>query len=258
MITNRHITTAFLAVATLLGSHSAAEQKVDHALQTKINQSNNFRLLYGRRLVHQRLFDEAAEQLVDLKCTDVVDPASLLFYQAVVHHRLMNRTAGLAAIESLLASTENCPRRYVAVARLMKEDLKGLKKDSLDHIARRMEDIGRRLELGRTGNRVCEIEDGVIESLDKLIKKMEDKLKESSSSSGNGGQSSKPANDSRLMGGGGRGEVSKKNIGNKSGWGSLPPKQREEALQQIGRDFPSHYRDIVEQYFRRLAAENNE
>ena len=26
-------------------------------------------------------------------------------------------------------------------------------------------------------------------------------------------------------------------------------------MQQIGRDFPSHYRDAIEQYFRRLAAE---
>ena len=30
---------------------------------------------------------------------------------------------------------------------------------------------------------------------------------------------------------------------------------REEALQQIGKDFPSQYRDVVEQYFRKLAAE---
>ena len=24
-------------------------------------------------------------------------------------------------------------------------------------------------------------------------------------------------------------------------------------MQQIGRDFPSHYRDVIEQYFRKLA-----
>jgi len=49
--------------------------------------------------------------------------------------------------------------------------------------------------------------------------------------------------------------VTKRDVGHKSGWGDLPPKQRDEALQQIGRDFPAHYRDIIEQYFRRLAAE---
>ena len=26
-------------------------------------------------------------------------------------------------------------------------------------------------------------------------------------------------------------------------------------MQQIGRDFPAHYRDAIEQYFRRLATE---
>lgn len=49
----------------------------------------------------------------------------------------------------------------------------------------------------------------------------------------------------------------KKKFGNQDEWGDLPPKQREEAVQQIGRDFPSHYRDVIEQYFRRLAAEED-
>ena len=60
------------------------------------------------------------------------------------------------------------------------------------------------------------------------------------------------------MGGKGPGEVTRKNIGSQSGWGDLPPKEREQALQQIGRDFPSHYREAIKEYFRRLAAEGNE
>ena len=49
-----------------------------------------------------------------------------------------------------------------------------------------------------------------------------------------------------------------KNIGNHSGWGDLPPKEKEEAIQQISKEFPSHYRDIIEQYFRKLASEEEE
>ena len=30
-------------------------------------------------------------------------------------------------------------------------------------------------------------------------------------------------------------------------------KQREEALQRIGDDFPAHYREVIEEYFKRLA-----
>ncbi len=57
------------------------------------------------------------------------------------------------------------------------------------------------------------------------------------------------------MGGKGPGEVARKNIGSQSGWGDLPPKEREQALQQIGRDYPAQYRDAIEEYFRRLAAQ---
>ncbi len=60
-----------------------------------------------------------------------------------------------------------------------------------------------------------------------------------------------------MLGGKGPGNVTKKDIGDGAGWGNLPPKEREEAMQQIGRDFPSHYRDVIEQYFRRLATEGS-
>lgn len=73
-----------------------------------------------------------------------------------------------------------------------------------------------------------------------------------------GTRSRSPAADSRLAQGKGAGEVKSKNIGNHSGWGDLPPKDREEAMQQISKDFPSHYRDVIEQYFRRLATEDED
>jgi hypothetical protein len=223
--------------------------------------ANNMRLLYGRWLVHQALFDEALVELSGLKPGDVVAPACLLFYQGVVHHKLLNKKEGLQVLEQLLAGAEQSPRRYVDVARLMREDLEALQDDSLDHIARRMDDIRRRLDLGRAGQKVRTIEDRVVESLDKLIKKLEDqqqKQQQSSSSGSNNIRSSGPAPDSQIIGGKGRGEVAKRPIGAESGWGDLPPKEREEVLQQIGREFPSHYRDVIEQYFRRLAAEGSQ
>ncbi|GMQ80207.1 MAG: hypothetical protein BMS9Abin04_159 [Planctomycetia bacterium] len=60
------------------------------------------------------------------------------------------------------------------------------------------------------------------------------------------------------MGGKGPGKVQPKDIGDTSDWGNLPPKQREEAMQQIARDFPAHYRDVIQQYFKKLATENNQ
>jgi len=219
--------------------------------------ADNMRLLYGRWLAQASLFDESHEQISALTPDRVVAPAMLLFYQSVVHHSLLQKESGLAAIEQLLDGAEQSPRRYVAVARLMQQDLEKLEEDSLDHIVRRMGDVRRRLDLGRAGKRVRKIEDGVIESLDKLIKKIEEeqKKKNCAGSSGNM-QPRNPAPDSTPMGGKGPGEVTKRNIGSDSDWGDLPPKEREETLQQIGRDFPSHYRDVIEQYFRSLAAED--
>jgi hypothetical protein len=221
--------------------------------------AHNLRLLYGRWLVHQSLYDEALEQLADLQPQQVVDPASLLFYQTVVYYRLLDQKSGTKAAERLLEGTAQSPKRYAAVARLMREDLKELKPDSLDHIARRMDDIRRRLQLGRAGQKVRSVEDGVIASLDKLIQKIEKQEQQQQQASAGGSmQPSSPAPDSRILGGRGRGEVTKKDIGEMSGWGNLPPKQRDEALQQIGRDFPAHYRDVIEQYFRRMAGEGSQ
>ena len=222
--------------------------------------SANLRLLYGRWMVHESLYDEALEQLADLKPEQVAAPATLLFYQSVVHHTLLDKEAGLKAIARLIEGGRQSPRRYVVMARLMQQDLEELEDESLDHIARRMGDIRRRLDLGRAGKKVQDVERGVIESLDKLIKKLEQQQQQQqqSGSSGDNIQSSRPAPDSQLIGGKGRGDVERRRIGSESGWGDLPPKEREAALQQIGREFPSHYRDVVEQYFRRLAAEGEE
>jgi len=217
----------------------------------------NMRLLLGRWLVQQKMYDEAREQLESLEPKDVVAPATLLFHQGVVYYHLLQKDKGVAAADRLLEGAQRSPSRYVAVARLMRDDLQAVKPDTLDHISRRMRDVQRRLDLGRANRRVREIEDGVVESLDKLIKKLEEQQKQQQQSAAGQSQSSRPAQDSRIMGGRGPGEVTKKPLGEGGDWGSLPPKQREEALQQIGRDFPSHYRDVIEEYFRRKAAEGS-
>jgi hypothetical protein len=223
---------------------------------------DNLRLMYGRWLAQEALYDEALEQLSPLKTEQVVDPAGLLFFQAVVHHRTLNRDAGMQAIARLLENEAALPKRYTSVARLMQADLEGLKDESLDHIARRMDDIRRRLDLGRAGPKVREVEDGVIASLDKLIEDMEKQQQAAAAAAAKAGRGtarpSSPLPDSRPIELKGPGEVAKKPIGDKSGWGNLPPHERQEALQQIGKDFPAHYRDVIEQYFRKLASESGE
>ena len=216
---------------------------------------NNLQLLLGRWLAREQMYDEALEQLAGMSASDVVDPASLLFYQSVVYHRLLKKDEALATLDQLL-SGDDVPIRYRTVAELMKADIEPLEDESLDHIARRMGDVRRRLELGRAGKKVLAVEDGVIESLDKLIKKMEEQQQQQQGGGGGGGGN--PAKDSRILGGTGPGNVTKKKIGDKTSWGDLPPKQRREAMQQISKDYPPHYREIIEQYFKHLATDKKD
>jgi hypothetical protein len=214
----------------------------------------NMRLYFGRWLVQGEWYEEALEQLGSLKTADVVAPAELLFYQGVCYHRTLNKDEGLKVINQLLDGGDAVPRRYVAVAYLMQADLVSLEKDSLDEIARYQEIIGKKLDQGRAGPKVRKVEKDVIDKLDKIIKKIEEEENKNQNPSDTL-RPSRPANDSVPSGGKAPGDVTKKDIGHKSGWGNLPPKEREEALQQMGRDFPSHYRDAIEEYFRNLAAE---
>ena len=128
----------------------------------------------------------------------------------------------------------------------------------MDHIARRMNDVRRRLDIGRAGKQVQVIEKGVLDSLDRIIKKLEEQQQQQQcNQQGGGQQSSKPMQDSQLPSMRAPMQVDQRDVGNQSGWGDLPPKEREQALQQIGREFPVHYRELIEQYFRELADESN-
>ena len=135
---------------------------------------NNLRLWLGKWLAQERLYDEAMAQLADLQPAEVVDPASLLFYQSVCHHWMLHKTDGLKTIARLLEQKKTIPRRYEQLAELMQNDLSELEDDSLDHISRRMNDVTRRLDFGHAGKKVRGVEDGIVASLDKLIKEMED------------------------------------------------------------------------------------
>ncbi|MBA3482010.1 MAG: hypothetical protein H0T51_09365 [Pirellulales bacterium] len=218
---------------------------------------NNLRLYYARWLAQYGLYDEVLEQVADLQPADIVDPASLLFYQMAAHHQLVQPEEARTALVRLMEHEDALPRRFQQVAQLVQRDLSALEDESLDHIARRMRDVRRRLDYGRAGEKVQAVEKGVLDSLDKKIDDLEKKQQQCKSAAASGGssQSSKPMQDSRPAELKAPMQVDRREIGSQSGWGDLPPKEREQALQQIGREFPAHYRELIEDYFRELANE---
>ncbi len=223
--------------------------------------THQLRLEFGRWLVQERYFDEGKVYLDGLETQQVVDPATLLFFQAVAYHRLLDVDKGLKSVKTLLEDVAGAPVRYITVGTLMLEDLKAFKEDSLDHIARQMDDVQRRLELARAGKRVRTVEKEIVDRLDKIIEEIEkqqQQQQQQQQQAGGGSTPSSPMQDSQIGGATGPGQVDPNPIGNRSGWGGLPPKEREKALQGISKDFPSHYRDVIEQYFRKLASESND
>ena len=220
----------------------------------------DLQLICCRYMVHHGLYDEALQRLLPLAQEPTSDPATWLFCTGVCQHHLMQRTACLETLEKLLERETELPSRYAITARLMQADIKPYKEDSLDEIARLMNDVERRLTLGRAGKTVQDKEQAIVDKLDKMIDKLEQQQQQQQQQQKNAGKAPKPnqggqpKEDSQLADQKGPGEVDQKDIGNGSGWGNLPPAQRQEALQNITKDLPSHFREVIEAYFKRLAS----
>lgn len=221
---------------------------------------DNLRLYLARWAIQHDLHDETIEQLDGLEPQAVADPASLLFYRSAAYHKLLDKEKCLPALAKLMENEKAIPRRYMTLAKLMDADLRPLKPDSLDEIARLMEDIRRRLNLGRAGTKVRKEEDDVVAKLDKMIEELEEQQKKQQQQAGGAGSGSSPSSprpDSTPGGMQGPGNVDPKNVGSKSGWGDLPPKERQEVLQQISKDLPAHFRETIEEYFRKIARDGD-
>jgi hypothetical protein len=193
---------------------------------------DNLRLLVGRWQAQHDLVDESLETFTDLATDNVVDPATLLFYQAMGQHRLLKKDECLTAVTKLMERSADLPRRYVMLARLMEADIKPLKEDSLDEIARMMDDIRRRLALARAGKTVRDEEDEVVKKLEKMIDDLEKQRQmmkqQRQQASRSGRQPNQPMQDSQRAELKGAGEVDPKSTGKRDGWGNLPPKERQE------------------------------
>ena len=220
----------------------------------------------GRELVRRRLYDEALPVIAEVDPSQSISPATVLFYRGACYHALLMKEGALSDLRQLLENEQACPDRYVRTAQLMIADIKPLKEDSLDEISRLMTDVTRRLDLGRANEEVQEREQQIIDKLSKLIDKIEQQQQQQQQQNqqqadGQGSRqagSATPMDDSRIAGANGQGDVERKQIDQRNGWGNLPPAERQQTLQQISRDLPTHYREAIEAYFRKLATDGND
>ncbi len=137
----------------------------------------NLGLAYARALSNRRVHEEALEVLKTFKPEQVVDPAAYLFHRAVAEHALLNKGEATKTIVQLLENAVSSPERYKTVSALMLLDMQAWKDKDLGSIARKMENIERRLDLARGGPQTQKLQKEVIARLDEIIKELENKAK---------------------------------------------------------------------------------
>lgn len=118
-----------------------------------------------------------------------------------------------------------------------------------------------RIELGETGEPVALRQQQAVALLDNMIQEAEENEKNARQKSpGGGGKGNKPqpssgAKESRIPSGAPPGDTAlrRSRIAPGEAWGKMPPREREQIIQTLQRQFPSQYRDLLEQYYRQLA-----
>jgi hypothetical protein len=138
---------------------------------------NNLALAYARLLTGRKVYEEALETFALLKPEDVVDPSAYFFHKAVCEHALMLKDQADGSIDRLLVDVIDAPERHRMVAALMHFDMLTWQEKDLGWIARKMDNIQRRLDLKRGGKHTQKMQKEVLVRLDEMIKEIENKQK---------------------------------------------------------------------------------
>jgi hypothetical protein len=170
------------------------------------------------------------------------------------------------SIDKLLVDVLDAPERYRMVAALMHFDMLTWQDKDLGWIARKMGNIQRRLDLKRGGRKTQKQQKEVLVRLDEMIKEIENQQKGSGSGNGgacpgspddgDGGQnnpSNNPQKDSKGGAMPGSGQVTNKRVKEIAEvWGTLPERERAQAMVELTRGMPAKDRMVIEEYFKQL------
>jgi len=238
----------------------------------------NVVLAFSKAAASRKAYEEALDALNTVTTPEaVVDPAAFYFFKAVSEHATMRKEPATTSIVKLLDDVADAPDRYKMVATLMFFEMQSWSNDpkALSNIERLMDNSGRRLELARAGEKTQDIQKKIVFRLDELIKEQENKNKPGPPGDGppNGGNcpgggppggppGNQPGNqtnptqnaaDSVIMGGSGKGAVDEKQLRQiAEQWGNLPPEKRAKIVDDITRDQPLKYKQMIDEYFRSL------
>lgn len=212
---------------------------------------------------------EAKNYDTALSLLNMVDPKTVnhdeyYFKRSVCQFATLDRKGAAESIKEVEDSF-NLPRRHHALVSMMKEDLDKWKDGDLSDVSRRMRESGERLENGKVGPITQEKQKKILFRLDELIKEKESQAKGGQANAGgcpdggkrtpgaSGGPPVSPAQDSQGGNEGGKGEVLERKIKHyQDNWGTLPEHERARAIQELTKDVPPRYKQVIEEYFKLL------
>lgn len=165
--------------------------------------------------------------------------------------------ANLYAAETPAPPTDSVLRKFSKVDTVIDGAVRSASQtrssDPIKFISRDMKSVVGDLAEYHTDKPVQVKEQKVVSQLDELIAELEKECK--SGKPGGSLNPSKPMPDSKLGGGpGGIHDLTDPKASEKA-WGNLSPKQREQILQSKTDGFPPGYETLLQNYYRRLAAE---
>ena len=232
---------------------------------------SNLALGFARGLTNGRVYEESLATLDLIQPEQTIDPATYFFHKAVAQHALIKKDDAVRTITRLLDDVADAPDRYKMLATIMFLDMGNWKKDEKDlsNIKRLMDNSERRLSQARGGKVTQDIQKKIVFRLDELIKEKEQQCKGGQCNGGQcpgGGQGNKPgsgnirsnsnAPDSTIMGGAGKGEVDMtkqmKALADK--WGTMPERERAKAIQELTKDYPARYRQVIEDFMKNVSS----
>jgi hypothetical protein len=137
----------------------------------------NLALAYAKALSNRRIHEEALDALRLVKPEQVVDPAAYFFLRAVAEHALLLKNEAFRSIVGVVEDVADAPDRYKIVSLLMLYDMQTWREKDLGWIARKMDNVERRLELARGGPQTQKMQKEIVKRLDEIIKELENQKK---------------------------------------------------------------------------------
>ena len=218
----------------------------------------------GVKLALNNQHEQSEQILKNIRARDTKHPETYMFYRFLNNFRMNNKKESEKYADYLQGIEHELPERYQVLTYLMKDNLKQWKADDLEDIARDMSHVKDRLSEANAGRTTKQIQIDIIAKLDKMIKENEDKLKDKNQGSADSQGSSQnqsakqPLEESGILNEGGKGTVNQAKLRKMTeNWGSLPPRERTQILQELTNGMSARHREAIVNYFRNLAENQN-